>query len=90
MQRALYEYVILGVASNIPFHQAVMENPRFRAGELETGFIDREVSLSAATRRIAETGGRLQEKFPRQAENKKRVVAMAVAAALSGMLEPKR
>ena len=90
MQRALYEYVILGVASNIPFHQAVMENPRFRAGELGTGFIDQEVSLSTEIRRIAEAGGRLQDKLPRHAENRKKVVAMAVAAALSGVLEPKR
>jgi hypothetical protein len=67
-----------------------MENPRFRAGELGTGFIDQEVSLSTEIRRIAEAGGRLQDKLPRHAENRKKVVAMAVAAALSGVLEPKR
>ncbi len=29
MRRALYEYIIVGVKTNIPFHKAVMENPRF-------------------------------------------------------------
>ena len=32
MRRALYEYIIVGVKTNIPFHKAVMENPRFVAG----------------------------------------------------------
>ena len=32
MQRALYEYIIVGVKTNIPFHQAVMENERFVRG----------------------------------------------------------
>ena len=42
MRRALYEYTIVGIKSNIPFHQAVMENERFVKGELGTHFIDRE------------------------------------------------
>ena len=42
MQRALYEYVIVGVKTNIPFHQAVMGNERFVQGELGTHFIERE------------------------------------------------
>jgi len=29
MRRALYEYIIVGVKTNIIFHKAVMENPRF-------------------------------------------------------------
>jgi len=41
MRRALYEYVIVGVKTNIPFHMAVMENPRYVEGELDTGFIDK-------------------------------------------------
>jgi len=40
MQRALYEYIIVGVTTNIPFHKAVMNNEYFRRGELTTHFIE--------------------------------------------------
>ncbi|MDR2944471.1 MAG: acetyl-CoA carboxylase biotin carboxylase subunit [Methanosarcinales archaeon] len=40
MKRALYEYVVIGVTTNIPFHKAVMENEEFRKGNLSTKFID--------------------------------------------------
>src|SRR5660398_24955 len=40
MKRALYEYIIVGVTTNIPFHNAVMNNEYFRRGELTTHFIE--------------------------------------------------
>ncbi len=40
MRRALYEYIIVGVTTNIPFHKAVMNNEYFRRGELTTHFIE--------------------------------------------------
>jgi acetyl-CoA carboxylase, biotin carboxylase subunit len=40
MERALYEYVVVGVKTNIPFHKAVMRNPAFRRGDLTTAFIE--------------------------------------------------
>nr|WP_321497814.1 acetyl-CoA carboxylase biotin carboxylase subunit [uncultured Methanolobus sp.] len=40
MQRALYEYVVVGVTTNIPFHKAVLRHPAFREGKLTTHFID--------------------------------------------------
>ncbi|MCL2141972.1 MAG: acetyl-CoA carboxylase biotin carboxylase subunit [Methanimicrococcus sp.] len=40
MKRALYEYVVIGVTTNIPFHKAVMENEEFVKGNLSTKFID--------------------------------------------------
>ncbi|NLI62447.1 MAG: acetyl-CoA carboxylase biotin carboxylase subunit [Methanosarcinaceae archaeon] len=40
MKRALYEYVIIGVTTNIPFHKAIMENEQFIKGNLSTSFID--------------------------------------------------
>jgi acetyl/propionyl-CoA carboxylase alpha subunit len=39
---ALRDYPILGVRTNIPFLIGVLEHPRFRAGEVDTGFLDRE------------------------------------------------
>lgn len=40
MQRALSEYLILGVNTTIPFHKAIMSNPAFKSGNLTTHFID--------------------------------------------------
>ena len=40
MKRALSEYVILGVKTTIPFHKAMMRSPDFRAGKLNTHFVD--------------------------------------------------
>ncbi|MGM0770015.1 MAG: acetyl-CoA carboxylase biotin carboxylase subunit [Halobacteriota archaeon] len=40
MKRALYEFVIIGVTTNIPFHKAVLDNEAFVRGDLTTHFID--------------------------------------------------
>ena len=40
MKRALSEYIILGVKTTIPFHKAVIRNPYFIEGDLNTHFID--------------------------------------------------
>ncbi|KXS45011.1 acetyl-CoA carboxylase biotin carboxylase subunit [Methanolobus zinderi] len=40
MKRALYEYVVVGVTTNIPFHKAVLQHQAFREGKLTTHFID--------------------------------------------------
>jgi acetyl-CoA carboxylase, biotin carboxylase subunit len=41
MRRALGEYVIGGIKTTIPFHQWLMDDEDFRAGRLDTGFIER-------------------------------------------------
>ncbi|GGH56369.1 pyruvate carboxylase [Rothia aerolata] len=45
-QRALAEFRIRGVATNIPFLQAVLEDPTFRAGDVSTPFIDEHPELT--------------------------------------------
>jgi acetyl-CoA carboxylase biotin carboxylase subunit len=40
MERALGEYVIDGIKTTIPFHQALMKNEKFRKGEFTTKFLD--------------------------------------------------
>ncbi len=40
MAQALDAFEIEGIAHNLPFLSAVMANPRFRAGEITTAFID--------------------------------------------------
>lgn len=45
MAWALRHYVILGVTTNIPFLQAVIDHPAFRRGETNTNFIDRYFTI---------------------------------------------
>jgi pyruvate carboxylase len=40
MRRAISEFRIRGVATNLPFLGQLLEHPQFRAGEYDTGFID--------------------------------------------------
>ncbi len=42
MLRALAEYVVVGPITNIAFHRWVLRHPRFRAGDIDTGFIPQE------------------------------------------------
>ncbi|MCK4490967.1 MAG: hypothetical protein KAU23_11950, partial [Anaerolineales bacterium] len=39
MQRALEEYRIIGIQTNIPFHQNLLQNPDFLAGNFNTQFV---------------------------------------------------
>jgi acetyl-CoA carboxylase, biotin carboxylase subunit len=40
MERALSEYVIEGIKTTVPFHQQLMKDPKFRAGDFTTKFMD--------------------------------------------------
>src|SRR5580765_3339803 len=47
---ALRDFPILGVQTNVPFLLRVLEHPRFRAGDVDTGFLDSEgASLSTGS-----------------------------------------
>ncbi|MDY0911989.1 pyruvate carboxylase [Rathayibacter festucae] len=46
-KRALAEFRIRGVSTNIPFLQAVLDDPAFAAGDLSTAFIDERPQLLA-------------------------------------------
>lgn len=78
MDRALSEYVVNGVTTNITFLRRVMQRPEFQAGQTDTGFIDRhmnggkrpppedrfvEVAMIAAAIRQFEYGRELAEKI---------------------------
>jgi pyruvate carboxylase subunit A len=85
MRRALYEYVIVGVKSNIPFHKAVMENQRFVKGDLGTHFIDMETTLLDDMKRIMEREKPLEERLSHHLEEKRRIAAISAVVALSQM-----
>jgi acetyl-CoA carboxylase biotin carboxylase subunit len=46
MKRALRECAITGVPTTITFHQRIMENPDFLAGEVSTNFVDQMMQNS--------------------------------------------
>jgi acetyl-CoA carboxylase biotin carboxylase subunit len=40
MNRALSEYMITGIKTNVSFQQAIMQDPNFRRGVYSTSFIE--------------------------------------------------
>ncbi len=45
MRRALEEYRIIGVRTNIPFHMTMMDSPRFLGGQYDTRFVEERFSM---------------------------------------------
>jgi acetyl-CoA carboxylase biotin carboxylase subunit len=45
MRRALNEYRILGLKTNIPFHQHLLTSTRFQAGQFDTAFVEERFSM---------------------------------------------
>ncbi len=45
MRRALREFKVVGVNTNIPFHLQVMDNVHFVAGRLDTAFLEKHFRL---------------------------------------------
>jgi len=93
MRRALFEYIIVGIENNIPFHKTVMENPRFIKGELGTHFIDTEITLIQDMKRMIEQEKPLGKRLSHAFEERKRIAAIAAVAALTQMrdqVQPKQ
>ena len=55
-RRALFEYSIGGVKTNIPLHLALTESPDFRAGRLSTHFIPDHPEVMERAGELAEAG----------------------------------
>ncbi|MHB1343736.1 MAG: acetyl-CoA carboxylase biotin carboxylase subunit [Thermoleophilia bacterium] len=87
MRRALFEYVVQGTATNIAFHRAVMENPRFLAGEIDTHFIEKEVGLLDYMRALLDTRPTLGDRFPAADRRPAQVAAVAAATAAARLLQ---
>ncbi|MDY6820001.1 MAG: acetyl-CoA carboxylase biotin carboxylase subunit [Deferribacterota bacterium] len=54
MRRILSEFILLGIKSNIPFHQSVLKNNTFIKGIYDTGFIDNQFNVEEMQRRKEE------------------------------------
>ena len=66
MRRALSEYQVDGIRTNIPFFRRILEQPDFVAARLETGFIDRVLA------------GGLMEQSPSPEEEKRAALLAAL------------
>lgn len=44
MDRALREFLVLGVSTSIPLHRWLVGHPSFRTGAVDTGWLERELS----------------------------------------------
>jgi acetyl-CoA carboxylase biotin carboxylase subunit len=68
MRRALHELLVVGVATNVPFHLALLEDPDFRAGKVDIQFLERRADLLEPTldrallTRLAVTAALLEER----------------------------
>ena len=45
MRRALEGYRIMGIKTNIPFHQRILDSHRFMAGQIDTTFVEQKFSM---------------------------------------------
>lgn len=89
MRRALYEYIIVGVKTNINFHKAVMNNPRFIAGDLTTSFLEHETTLIDDMKCVMEQERPLEEKLSNIFDDNLRAAAAAAAVAYTQQGLPK-
>lgn len=72
--RALDEYFIGGIASNLALFRRILSDPAFGAGEIDTGYLDRLLSAPAASQRPSAPGDDHE--------------LIAMAAAIFASLEP--
>lgn len=78
-RRALFEYVILGVTTNLPFLKAVIENKDFQSGDYSTHFIEEHPDLISDVERI--TGERSLGAIFAAIKNNHSVAAISAAVA---------
>jgi len=52
MRRALAEFVIQGIRTNVPFHRAALSDEAFVAGNYDTRFVERLLASETGTRRL--------------------------------------
>jgi acetyl-CoA carboxylase biotin carboxylase subunit len=94
LRRALSEFVVKGIKTSIPFHQALVRHPVFQKGRYDTGFIEEhmdggagsppEDAEGAESRRVACIAAAIAA----YARDKQRASRAAAAAAGGGVRDP--
>jgi acetyl-CoA carboxylase biotin carboxylase subunit len=80
MRRALVEYAITGISTNIDYHLAILDDPDFVSGAYTTQFIDGHPQLVEA----AQAWEELRRPFQRVLRDPARAAAIAAAAVAVG------
>ena len=47
MERALSQFIVQGIDTSIPLHQAIFQDAGFRAGDFDTGYVERFLAARA-------------------------------------------
>ena len=81
MKRALYEYIITGVKTNIDLHKTIMDNPRFIAGDIDTHFIEKEKTLFDDLKAISDGELSLADKLISSQDKSKKAALIAASTA---------
>jgi len=84
MDRALEEYLITGIKTNVAFHKAVMRNEAFKRGEVSTSFIQ-DTGVLDRVPRIMEESRRRESRLIESFREDKRLVA--ISSAVSSYME---
>ena len=71
MRRALREYVVTGIRTNLAFHEKLFQHPDFVAGRYDTGFLERHKEILLG--------------YPTVPEQDREKIAVAVALAAARM-----
>jgi acetyl-CoA carboxylase biotin carboxylase subunit len=71
MRRALSEYVVTGIRTNLAFHEKLFQHPDFVNGDYDTGFLERHKDTLLG--------------YPPVTESHREAVAVAAAIAASRM-----
>jgi len=79
MRRALTEYVITGIRTNVAYHLAVLDTPEFQRGDYTTHFIEDHPQLIERAREWEER----RRRFDRVVRDPAHVAAIAAALAVS-------
>lgn len=79
MKRALYEYVVVGVKTNIPFHRTVLSFDAFVKGDLTTHFIDEHNVLSALEKVVVSDSERCATLSSALEDRNKKIAAISTA-----------
>ncbi|MEE9594574.1 MAG: acetyl-CoA carboxylase biotin carboxylase subunit, partial [Candidatus Hydrothermarchaeales archaeon] len=87
MKRALSEYVITGVKTNVPFHKAVMSDELFVKGDYNTHFID-ERNITEKVPEIVEADKAREARLAEIFKDDKTVAA--ISAAVSSYMDMRK
>lgn len=79
MRRALYEYVVVGVTTNIPFHKAVLRSEAFKEAKLTTHFID-DYNIIEEVKKVVEQESEKAITLASVLDTKDQKIAAATAA----------